>query len=421
MGDDVTEVHGWTAPEFSGVADVFQQNFDEGREVGAAFAAYHRGEKVVDLWGGIADQTTGAPWNEDSLVLVYSTTKGVTAMCANRLVQEGRLDVDAPVVEYWPEFAQGGKDSVTVADLLAHRAGLAWVDGTMTFEQMISWDPVVDALARQAPAWTPGTAHGYHATTFGWLVGEVVRRITGKSPGTYLRDEIAGPLGASFFIGLPAEKEPQVARLVSFLDALQSSGAEGLSALAGGEAGPGPGLAELAELSRTYLAPDGPLTKALSAPGGVFHDPDLWHDPRLRAAEIPAANGICDARSLACLYGACVAEVPDVSGTPFRVLDPEQVERAVVQQTEGPDAVLMGLDIHWGLGFNVNTGLIGMAGLGGPSAFGHFGMGGSAGWADPDIGLGMGYVMNRMDMGTTGDTRSFRLMQAAIAAAKVRS
>jgi len=417
----VTTTSGWVAPGFEGVRDTFQANFDAGTEVGAAFAAYHRGEKVVDLWGGIADQTTGRPWDEDTLVLVYSTTKGATAMCANRLAQEGLLDVEAPVASYWPEFAQAGKERVTVADLLAHRAGLAWVDGTMSFDDMLRWDPVVEALERQAPSWPPGTAHGYHATTYGWLVGEVVRRVTGMSIGTYLRDEIAGPLDADVYIGLPASEEPRVARLVSFVDGLKSGLSTG-SLAAGGAgapgAGAGPDLAHLAELASTYFAEDGPLFKALTAPGGALSDEAIWHTPRLHAAEIPAANGICDARSLACLYGACVSDVQTASGKPFRILTPEQVDRAVQPQTTGPDTVLLGLDIQWGLGFNVNRGLIAAAGLGGEKAFGHFGMGGSAGWADPDQELGMGYVMNRMDIGTTGDTRSFRLMQACLDAVR---
>jgi CubicO group peptidase (beta-lactamase class C family) len=179
----------------------------------------------------------------------------------------------------------------------------------------------------------------------------------------------------------------------------------------------GPNLAELAELAKVYFAPGGPLFKAMSAPGGALTDEEVWHSPALHAAEIPAANGICDARSLALLYGACVSDVTTPSGELFRILTPEQVDRAVEQQTKGPDEVLMGLDIHWGLGFNVNSGLIGAAGLGGPRAFGHFGMGGSVGWADPDLQLGLGYVMNRMEIGTTGDTRSFRLMRSCIDAA----
>jgi CubicO group peptidase (beta-lactamase class C family) len=417
----VTEISGWVAPGFEEVRDTFQANFDAGVEVGAAFAAYHRGHKVVDLWGGVADVRTGRPWKEDALVLVYSTTKGVVAMCANRLAQQGVIDVDAPVATYWPEFAQAGKEEVSVSDLLSHRAGLAWVDGTMTFEDMLRWDPVVEALEHQTPSWPPGTTHGYHATTYGWLVGEVVRRVTGMSVGTYLRHEITGPLDADFYIGLPASEEPRVARLVSFLDGLKSGLPAGLSGQ--GEATPnaGPDLAQLAELSKTYLAPDGPLSKALMAPGGAFTDEDVWHSPQLHAAEIPAANGICDARSLALLYGACVHDVKTSSGTSFRIIDEAQVDRAVRQETVGPDTVLLGLDIQWGLGFNVNTGIIGMAGLGGPKAFGHFGMGGSAGWADPDLQLGMGYVMNRMDIGTTGDTRSFRLMRSCLDAAAKES
>ena len=411
----MTTIDGWVAPGFDGVRQAFQRNFDTGSEVGAAFAAYHHGEKVVDLWGGIADRTTGRPWESDALVLVYSTTKGVTAMCANRLAEQGRIDVEAPVATYWPEFAQAGKERVTVADLLAHRAGLAWVDGKMSFDEMVQWEPVAEALARQAPAWPPGTAHGYHATTYGWLVGEVIRRVTGVSVGTYLRDEIAGPLGAEFFIGLPVSEEPRVARLVSFMEGLASAPRRG------GEpavTGLGPDLAKLAEQATTYFAEDGPLFKALGAPGGALSDQELWHSPALHAAEIPAANGICDARSLACLYGACMGDVQTPAGRPFRILDADQLDRALVQQTSGPDTVLLGLDMQWGLGFMLNRGLIAAAGLGGPRSFGHFGMGGSAGWADPDLELGMGYVMNRMDIGTTGDTRSFRLMQACIEAAR---
>ncbi len=411
-----TRINGWTAPGFEEVRAAFQANFDDGLEAGAAFGAYHRGQKVVDLWGGVADTRTGRVWDEDSLVLVYSTTKGITSMCANRLAQKGAIDVEAPVALYWPEFGQAGKSDVTVADLLSHRAGLAWVDGTLTFEEALSWDPVVEALERQAPSWPPGTAHGYHATTFGWLIGEVVRRVSGRSLGTYLREEIAGPLGAEFFVGLPAADEPRVARLVSFLESLASGRTlQSLDDLVPAQAGPS---AEGDVPATAYLAPDGPLTRALAAPGGALSDPGAWDDPRLHAAEIPAANGICDARSLASLYAACVSDVASPSGGTFRILTPEQLNRALLPQTSGPDVVLMGLDIQWGLGFMLNRGIMGSADLGGTRSFGHFGMGGSVGWADPDLELGMGYVMNQMEIGTTGDKRSYRLMKASVAAAR---
>ncbi len=404
----MAKTNGWVAPGFETVREAFTANFDDGLEAGAAFSAYHRGQKVVDLWGGVADTRTGRLWDEDSLVLVYSTTKGITAMCANRLIQEGAIDVAAPVANYWPEFAQAGKEEVTVADLLSHRAGLAWTNDPLSFEEALAWEPVIKALERQAPSWPPGTAHGYHATTYGWLVGEVVRRVSSRSLGSYLKEQIAGPLGAEFFVGLPASEEHRVARLVSFLESLESGHTlQSLDALGatGSDAG-------------KYLAPDGPLFKALGAPGGALSDPGVWDDPRLHAAEIPAANGICDARSLACLYAACVSEVATPSGETFRILTPEQLDRTLLPQTEGPDVVLMGLDIQWGLGFMLNRGVMGSAGFGGPRSFGHFGMGGSVGWADPDLELAMGYVMTQMEIGTTGDKRSFRLLQASVQAAR---
>jgi CubicO group peptidase (beta-lactamase class C family) len=426
----LTEVHGWVAPKWEGVRAAFERNFEKDGEVGAAFGAYHRGEKVVDLWGGVADSTTGRPWEEDTLVLVFSTTKGIVAMCANRLADSGALDVETPVGKYWPEFAQAGKEDVTVADLLAHRAGLAWTDGEMSVDEMLSWDPVVEALEAQAPSWKPGTAHGYHATTYSWLVGEVVRRVSGRRVGTYLREEIAGPLGAEFFIGLPGSEEHRIASLIPFSVAGFTAAQPATSASSAGELGSNlAGLradsqhqgavpdAALSELVSKYLGPDGSLLKALRSPGGAFRDESLWDSPRLHASEIPAANGICDARSLALLYSACVSDVTTPSGEKLRVFSPRQLERALRQETHGPDLVLLGLDIQWGLGFMLSRGITASPETGGPRSFGHFGMGGSVGWADPDTELATGYVMNKMDMGTTGDRRSFRLMRACVQAA----
>jgi CubicO group peptidase (beta-lactamase class C family) len=381
---------GFTAPGFEKVRDVFEGNFSAGKEIGAAFSAYHRGRKVVDLWGGVANDQTGKPWEEHTMVLVFSTTKGATAICANRLAQEGRLDVDAPVAKYWPEFAQAGKSEIPVSYLLSHQAGLAWVDGEMTLEEALSWDPVIDALARQKPHWEPGTKHGYHATTYGWLVGEVVRRVTGRSVGTYFREEVAQPLDLDFSIGLPAEQESRVARLVGGIT-------------------PGDDLdAETRALVDSFIGPDTVLGKALSAPSGVFAAPDVWNSPAVHAAEIPAAGGISDARSIARMYAACIGDVDGV-----RLLTPEQVTKATTQQTNGPNYVLMDMDLQFGLGFILPSSLVA---VGGPHAFGHFGAGGSAGWADPDAELAFGYVMNKMEMGLAGDSRSFDLMNACYAA-----
>jgi CubicO group peptidase (beta-lactamase class C family) len=380
-------VHGTTAPGFEAVRDAFADNLESGRDVGAAFAAYHRGRKVVDLWGGMADPTTGRPWEEDSIVLVFSTTKGATALCANMLAERGALDVNAPVARYWPEFAQGGKAEIPVKFLLSHQAGLAWIDGEMGLEEALSWEPVVSALARQKPHWEPGERHGYHATTYGWLVGEVIRRITGTSVGTFFRGEIAEPLDLDFWIGLPEDEEPRVVPLIPFEL---------------------PDGSDLMEAMDAFLGSDSAIGKALTAPGGALDD-KVWNLRAVRAAEVPAANGVTDARSVARMYASMIGETDGI-----RLLSPHQLKRATTQLTRGPNAVLFDLDIQFGLGFMVPSELIA---LGGPSSFGHFGAGGSVGWADPDAGLAVGYVMNRMDLGLAGDVRSTNLFNAAYEAA----
>ncbi len=390
------EIHGWTENGWEGVREAFAANFAASLEVGAAFSAYHRGRKVADLWGGLADPDSARPWEEDSLVPVFSTTKGATAICANRLAEEGRLDVESPVVAYWPEFGSNGKASITVAELLSHRAGLAWIDGRMTAEEALAWDPGVEALERQAPAWEPGATHGYHATTFGWLVGEVVRRITGASLGSYFRKEVAEPLGLDFWIGLPQSEEPRVAMFVELLP-------EGLGPPGGGAQGP-----SVQQLIALAFGPDSFLGKALDAPGGAFSDPVVWNSRAMHAAEVPSANGICDARSLARMYAACIGEVDGV-----RLLEPEQLARATAPLTTGPDRVLLDLDIQFGLGFMLHSGLVA---IGGSRSFGHFGYGGSFGWADPGAELAMGYTMNRLEIGLAGDSRSVSLIGACYGA-----
>jgi CubicO group peptidase (beta-lactamase class C family) len=389
----VANIDGSVEPGFENVREAFEKNFANGSEVGAAFSAYHRGRKVVDLWGGIADPDTGAPWEQDTVILVFSTTKGVTAVCANHLAQEGLLDVEAPVVEYWPEFGKNAKEDIPVKYLLSHQAGLAWVDGELTAEEALSWEPVIEALENQHPNWEPGAQHGYHVTTYGWLVGELIRRVTGKTTGTYFREIAGDPLGLDFWIGLPEEHEDRVAKLISMLPPSVS-----LETLRN------PGDDPVAQMINSFLGPETMLGKALFAPGFALSDQEIWNSRAMRATEIPSANGVGDARSIARLYAACIGEVDGI-----RLLSDEQVKRATTQLTIGNNTVLLNMDIQFGLGFMLPSSLIN---FGGPGGFGHFGLGGSVGWADPDAELGFGYVMNRMDLGLTGDLRSFNLISA---------
>jgi CubicO group peptidase (beta-lactamase class C family) len=394
-------IEGYTAAGYEKVREQFERNFAEGLEVGASFSAYHRGEKVVDLWGGVADVASARPWAEDTIEIVYSSTKGATAICANKLVEEGRLDLDAPVATYWPEFAQAGKDELPVRHLLTHQAGLAWVDDELTLDDVLAWDPLVEALARQAPVWEPGTKHGYHAVTYGHLVGEVVRRISGRSLGTYFREEVAEPLGLDFWIGLPEELEPRVATLVGNLGLSEGDEVDDATRA----------------MIEMFLGPETMLGRALTVNGAFTRHEgpetaNVFNTRAVHAAEIPAANGIADARSLARMYAACIGEVDGV-----RVLGEEQMRDAATQRTDGPNVVLLDMDLQFGLGFFVPSSLMA---VGGPRSFGHAGAGGSLGWADPDAGLAFGYVMNKMAQAIAGDTRSSALIEACYVAAGER-
>jgi len=387
----VTEIGGKVEPGFEGVAAAFARNFEAHGEVGAATSVYVRGRKVVDLWGGVADVEAGTTYAEDTLQLVFSTTKGATAACANLLAQRGELDIDAPVATYWPEFKAAGKGDIPVRWLLCHKAGLPYVDAVLTLEEALAWDPVVKALEEQAPIWEPGTAHGYHATTYGWLVGEVVRRISGKSLGTFFRDEIATPLGLEFWIGLPDEQQHRVAPLVQWGDGSLTSAQD----------------PAMAELIAQFMGPDTLLGKALGAPSFVFSNAEGgFNNPAIRAAEIPAANGVTNARSLARFYAGLTGIVEDGPSEPL--LTPDQVAKASELQTSGPDKCLM-FETTFGLGFFTSSLF---APYGGASSFGHTGAGGSVGFTDPENGIGFGYVMNKMMQGLNGDPRSGGLIQA---------
>jgi CubicO group peptidase (beta-lactamase class C family) len=359
------EVRGFVEPRFTPVRDAFARNFVAHGDVGAACCVHHRGRVVVDLHGGVADRSTGRPWDERTLQLVFSSTKGVTAACVLRLVERGVLDLDAPVARYWPEFAMNGKGGIPVRWLLSHRAGLAAVDGDYTLDEALSWDPVVAALAAQPPAWPPGTQHGYHLRSYGWLLGELVRRVTGRTIGRFLADEIARPLGLDLWIGLPASEAPRVSRIVP----------------------PDPPSGPMAEVFERLFAPDTLAGRALTGPSNLFHYDEMWNRRALHAAELPSSNGIASARALARLYAALAGEVDGV-----RVLRAETVARATEVQSDGPDAVLF-LPTRFGLGFMLPPALAPSAPA---TAFGHPGAGGSLAFADPAADIGFAYVMNRM-------------------------
>ncbi|MDJ0851653.1 MAG: serine hydrolase domain-containing protein [Myxococcota bacterium] len=381
----MTTVHGEVAPGFEPVRQAFERNFAERGEVGAAVSVVLRGRCVVDLWGGVADPGSGRPWQEDTLALLFSTTKGITATCVHLLVERGKLDLDATVSSIWPEFAAHGKERVTVRDVLTHRAGVPAIEAPVSVQEVFAWDPVCAAVADQRPVWEPGTKHGYHVRTFGWILGELVRRTTGASLGAWLAREVAAPLGLDLFVGLPGALEPRVATLIP---------------------PPEPSDPEERALRERFLGPDTLLGAALLGPSGNFGYGPLWNTRELHAAELPSSNGIGTARSLARFYAACVG---DVQGT--RILAPETVARATEACTDGPDALLH-LPTRFGLGYMLPPTLSPACP---PGAFGHPGAGGSLGFADPELGLGFGYAMNRMDLGLTGDPRASDLVEATYA------
>ena len=401
----MTEIRGSVESGFERVRDAFEANFALHGEVGASVCVYVEGRQVVDLTGGV--RTDGSPYDESTLQLVFSSTKGATAACAHLLAQRGELDLHAPVSTYWPEFAAKGKGDVPVSWLLSHKVGLPDTEARLSYEQMLDWDTVASALADSAPLWEPGTQHGYHAVTYGWLVGEVVRRVSGQRLGEFFASEIAGPLGLDFWIGLPPEQVDRVSQLIPMAppEGLPMMAAE--EGVGGGDGSAPKGLIEMLDM---LLGPGNLAGRALAAPGGAAADQDVWNDPRTWAAEIPAANGITNARGLARMYAALVGEVDGV-----RLLDEATLNAAIEPQVEGPDAVLV-FPIPFALGFMRDSNMSPM--LGGRS-FGHYGAGGSAGLADPDRRISVGYAMNQMHFGLAGDPRTAALL-AAVDAASAR-
>ncbi len=373
-------IDGHCDPRFASVRDAFIANFEAGREVGASFAATVNGEFVVDLWGGYADAASTRPWERDTLINVFSTTKAMTALCAHILVDGGALDVDSPVARYWPEFVQAGKERITTRQLLSHTAGLAGIRQPLPTEALYDWKRMIEVLAAEAPWWEPGTANGYHPLTYGYLVGEVIRRISGKTPGAFFRDEVAAPLEADFHIGLPESEDDRVAEMVP------------------------PTTGELAAVGApTTIDPETLSGRAIANPPLRA---EFANRPEWRRAEIPAANGHGDARSVARVMAllACGGKLDGV-----RLLSEQTIAKAIAEQRYAKDLVL-GFKMRWGLGFMLTSRQLPVGPN--PRTFGHGGWGGSLGFADLDARVSWSYIMNKMSPGTAGDTRVAGMLAA---------
>ena len=370
---DAVEIRGVCPVRYRAVRDAFVANFAEGRELGARFSAAVEGEVVIDLMAGVADRSTGRPFGPDTLTPIFSTTKAVTALMIARLVGQGRLDYGQRVAELWPEFAQAGKADITVEQCLSHQDGLAAFTDPMDVAEWFDWDRVTAKLAAMAPLWPPGTASGYHPVTYGYVAGEIFRRVDGRSLGTALRHDLAQPLGLDLWIGLPDAEHGRVATM-------QRPPAM-------------PDLGPLTDLKRAaFLEP-------WSSPGG--RDIAVW-----RRAEIPSANGHATAEALARLAAvlACDGMLDD-----RQVLEPGIAADVARQRIRGQDLVLP-YTLAWGAGVLRNDPVM----IYGPGRYtvGHSGWGGSCLMADPERRLSAAYVMNRQSAAIIGDPRPVRLMEA---------
>jgi len=382
------DVNGTVAEGFEPVRDAFVRNFETLGDRGAAVAVYRDGRQVVDLWGGTRDVDGSAPWQRGTAQVLRSATKGVAAAVPLLLHQRGELDLDAPVGEYWPEFKAHGKDRVLVRQVLNHRAGLPLLDRPITPKDALDPRRGPEAVAAQAPVWEPGTDHGYHALTYGWMLDELVRRVTGQGTGEWIAAEIAGPLGLDLWLGLPqAEEEAGRTGRVGRID--------------DPEPAPGPGLRVRPKRSVTeaYDDPDSLTRRAFAA---ITPFPDQ-NDPAYRAAALPATNGIATADALARCYAALIGEVDGI-----RLFDPATVAAARAEESAGPDRVLV-VNTRFGLGYMLHGSA---SPLLGPGSFGHPGRGGALGFADPETGVALGYVTNGFRKSVTADPRAQALVRA---------
>lgn len=369
------EIHGSCDPRFAPLREALEENFASRGELGAAVAVVLEGKPVVDLWGGWADEARERPWQRDTLVDGFSVGKGVAAICALRLAERGELDLDAPVADLWPEFAAAGKEAVTTRMVLAHRAGLPAIRKPLPAAAMFEWETMTAALAAEEPWWEPGSAHGYHVNTFGFLVGEIVRRAGGLDLAECLRREVTEPLRVEYGFGLDAAAQARCADFV--FDAASEPTAE--------------------DRERALSSDDTRLLleRAYWNPPGISGTDGTVNTPAWRAAVIPSANGHGTARAVARIYAGLIGPVAADSGAPAvsaPLLGPAALAEATAPASTGTDLVL-GRSSRFGLGFQLPEP---ERPLGpNPGAFGHFGAGGSLGLADPEAGLAFAYLMNR--------------------------
>lgn len=366
-------IDGFVAAGFESVAGAFSRVFDGNSDTGAALAIRVGGETVVDLWGGVADERDRTPWQRHTTSVIFSCTKGLSSILAARLVQDGLLDYDAPVVEYWPEFGAAGKEDTKVKHLLSHQSGISAPRADLSVEEVIDWDRVVSRLAEQAPLWPAGTGYQYHALTHGWLIGEVIRRITGASIGGYFRDLVAGPLHADAWIGLPANEQHRVAHMQA---------GSTLTALVAQQAA--------ARREGQIDWPDRAMTLGGAFPPELVATHAGFNDPRVRAAEIPGAGGVASARALASIWSATVVDTEGV-----RLLDDRITSIATRPQTEGvPVFGAPAPHPRWGMGFQIPS--LAREYLGSAS-FGHDGAGGQVAFADATHKVGFAFLTNMME------------------------
>ena len=358
-----TLVSGVVEPRFAAVAAAFAENFDVRGDTGAACSVYFEGRQVVDLWAG---DTGSGPWARDTRSIVFSVSKGITTICLLMAAERGLLELDAPVAQYWPEFGAFGKEAVTVRQVLAHRAGLPWPEVDLTPSDLLAWDPVVKALAEQAPVWEPGSDHAYHALTVGWLAGEVLRRVTGMRPAEWLDRHVCAPLQVEMAFGVdPAA--PDLALMQPPLPVTDEAAA--------------------AELAAAMQNPG--VVRAMSL-GAVFDVTDLcgsFNRPEIMRAEIPAGGLVTNARNLARVYASAIGEVEGV-----RLLSDAVLDDAVRVQSEGTPFAGPDAGHRWGTGFMLSSRARPMLG---PGSFGHDGAGGQLAFGHRGLRIGFGYHTNR--------------------------